>query len=265
MHYVISMKLLGQTLMCICSNIYDQTFWIFEFLCVFGFLHTQKQRHKSKIKNKNKNKSNAYKEMHNAKIHDNKASNAWKVLQRSKELDQGPKEHKLNHRNLHHPNEMIVWNECLMRSETRVGKMRTEDAHRQGDKNIKNFLQQLTIFPQIRFCFHSTTSKKLKFLFSFNSFKSLKLKAMRSKMTKGTIVVTNNEFMSLRFFKEGSSNMILFFLQQGTLRSYVTDYTTMVASWNKLKSIQNLRLKPKWRLKLKSLSLHFWFCTLICL
>ena len=37
--------------------------------------------------------------MHDAQMWDNKASNVWKVLQRSKELDQGPKEHKLNHRN----------------------------------------------------------------------------------------------------------------------------------------------------------------------
>ena len=29
-----------------------------------------------------------------------------------------------------HPNGMIVWNECLMRSKTRVGRMRTRDAHR---------------------------------------------------------------------------------------------------------------------------------------
>ena len=33
-------------------------------------------------------------------MHDNEASNAWRVLQRSKELDQCPKEQKLNHRNL---------------------------------------------------------------------------------------------------------------------------------------------------------------------
>ena len=39
-----------------------------------------------------------------------------------------------------HPNGMIVWNECLITSETRVGKMRTEDAHRQGVKSIKHFL-----------------------------------------------------------------------------------------------------------------------------
>ena len=43
------------------------------------------------IKCKN-NKNNAYKEMHDAQMHDNETSNAWRVLQRSKELDQGPKE-----------------------------------------------------------------------------------------------------------------------------------------------------------------------------
>ena len=37
--------------------------------------------------------------MHDAQMRDNEASNAWKVLQRSKELDQGPKEYKLNHKN----------------------------------------------------------------------------------------------------------------------------------------------------------------------
>ena len=31
---------------------------------------------------------------------------------------------------LPHSNGMIVWNKCLMRSETRVGRMRTGDAHR---------------------------------------------------------------------------------------------------------------------------------------
>ena len=29
--------------------------------------------------------------MHDAQMHDNEASNVWRVLQRSKELDQGPK------------------------------------------------------------------------------------------------------------------------------------------------------------------------------
>ena len=31
---------------------------------------------------------------------------------------------------LPHSNGTIVWNKCLMRSETRVGRMRTGDAHR---------------------------------------------------------------------------------------------------------------------------------------
>ena len=135
-----------------------------------------------------------------------------------------------------------------MRSETRVRRMITGDAHRQEGRNIKNFLQQLTIFPQDQLCFHSTTSKKLKFLFSFDSFKSLKLRAMRSNMTKDTIIVTNNVFWSTRFFGKESIYIVLFSLQLRTLRSYMTNHTVMVASWNKFGSIQNLRLKPKRRL-----------------
>ena len=37
--------------------------------------------------------------MHDAQMHGNEASNAWRVLQRSKELDQEPKEQKFNYRN----------------------------------------------------------------------------------------------------------------------------------------------------------------------
>ena len=54
-----------------CSSKNDQTFWIFHFLCVFGFLH-KKQKHKGKIKNKN----NAYKEMQDAQMHEYEAYNA---------------------------------------------------------------------------------------------------------------------------------------------------------------------------------------------
>ena len=79
-----------------------------------------------------------------------------------------------------HPNRMIVWNECLMRSEMRVRRMRTGNAHRQGGKSINHMLQQLTTFNQIWFNLQSTTSKKLKFLFSFDSFKSLKFRVIRS-------------------------------------------------------------------------------------
>ena len=37
--------------------------------------------------------------MHDAQMHDNEAYNAWRVLQRLKELDQGPREQTLNYRN----------------------------------------------------------------------------------------------------------------------------------------------------------------------
>ena len=88
-------------------------------------------------------------------------------------------------------------------------------------------------------------------------------------MTKGTTMVTSNRFRSTRIFREGSSTMILFFLQHGALRSYVTDHTIMVAIRNKLRSTQFPRMGPKQRLRLKSLSLHFLVscvevCTPIC-
>ena len=67
-------------------------------------------------------------------------------------------------------------------------------------------------------------------------------------MTKGTTMVTNNVFRSTRLFEKGSNNMVLFPLQLMTLRSYMTNHTAVVASWNKLRSIQNLRLRPKRRL-----------------
>ena len=75
-------------------------------------------------------------------------------------------------------------------------------------------------------------------------------------MTKSTTMVTNNVFRSTKLFGKGSSNMVLFSLQLITLRSYMTNHTTMVASWNKLRSIQSLRLRPKQRLWLNSFSLH---------
>ena len=144
-----------------------------------------------------------------------------------------------------------------MRRETRVRRMKTGDAYRQRGKSVNHMLQQLTIFDQIRFSLQNTTSKKLKFLFSFEYFKSLKLKAMRSKMTKGNTIVTNNGFKSTRLFREGSSNMVLFSLQHGTLWSYVTDHTAVMASRNKLRSTQISRMRYKQRLRFRSLYLHF--------
>ena len=65
-----------------CLSKHDQTFWIFHFLCVFGFLHTQ-NKSKKKEKRKIKSKNNAYREMQDAQMHEDITS---------KELDQGPKE-----------------------------------------------------------------------------------------------------------------------------------------------------------------------------
>ena len=77
-------------------------------------------------------------------------------------------------------------------------------------------------------------------------------------MTKGTTMVTNNVFRSTRLFGKRSSNMVLFSLQLGALKSYMTDHIAIVVSWNELRSIQNLKLRPKWRLWLKRLSLHIF-------
>ena len=41
--------------------------------------------------------------MHDAQMHDNEASNTWRVLQRSKELDQRPKEYKLDRPRMYWP------------------------------------------------------------------------------------------------------------------------------------------------------------------
>ena len=109
MYYAISTNVLGQTHMWyVLKHIWSNFLNFSLFMWFWIFTHT-KQRHKSKIKNKKQN--NAYKEMRDAQMHDNKASNAWRVLQRSKELDQGPKEQKLNHRNpsLSKRNDCLEW------------------------------------------------------------------------------------------------------------------------------------------------------------
>ena len=64
-------------------------------------------------------------------------------------------------------------------------------------------------------------------------------------MTKGATMVINDGFRSTRFLMEGSSTMVLFFLQHGALRSYVTDHTAMVAIRNKFRSTQFPRMGPK--------------------
>ena len=74
MHYVINTKVLGQIHMRYVLKHIRSNFLKFSlFMWFWIFTHT-KQRHKSKIKNKKQ--SNAYKEMHDAQMHDNEASNA---------------------------------------------------------------------------------------------------------------------------------------------------------------------------------------------
>ena len=97
MHYAISTKVQGQTHMWnVLKHIWSNFLNFSLFMCFWIFTHT-KQKYKSKIKCKN-NQNNAYKEMRDAQMHDNEPSNAWRVLQRSKELDQGSKKQKLNHK-----------------------------------------------------------------------------------------------------------------------------------------------------------------------
>ena len=79
--------------------------------------------------------------MHDAQLHDNEASNVWRVLQRLKNYIKDQKGKSSTTGTLPHLNGTIVWNECLMRSETKVGRIRIRDEHRQGGKNIKKFLQ----------------------------------------------------------------------------------------------------------------------------
>ena len=70
MHYAISTKVLGQTHMWNVLKHIQSNFLNFSlFMCFWIFLHTQKQMHKSKFKCKN-NKNNAYKEMHDAQMHE---------------------------------------------------------------------------------------------------------------------------------------------------------------------------------------------------
>ena len=97
-------------------------------------------------------------------------------------------------------------------------------------RTLKTFFDILPFSPKFGFAFIAQLPRSSSFSFSFDSFKSMKLRALRSYMTKGTTMVTNNMFRSTRLFGKGSSNMVLFSLQLGTLRSYMTDHTAMVAS-----------------------------------
>ena len=95
---------------------------------------------------------------------------------------------------------------------------------------LKIFFNNMLLSLKSGLPFLAQLPRSSSFSFSFDSFKSMKLRALRSYMTKGTTMVTNNMFRSTRLFGKGSSNMVLFSLQLGTLRSYMTDHTAMVAS-----------------------------------
>ena len=73
-------------------------------------------------------------------------------------------------RTLSHPNGMIVWNECLMRSKMRVGRMKTRDARSQGCKNIKNFLKNLPFSIKSGLACKAQLPRSSSFSFFFNFF-----------------------------------------------------------------------------------------------
>ena len=58
-------------------------------ICAFGFFTHTKQKQLNKIKNRNKTMYTNKCKMH--KMHEDMTFNVWRVLQRSKELDQRPK------------------------------------------------------------------------------------------------------------------------------------------------------------------------------
>ena len=95
-------------------------FWI--------FTHT-KLKHKSKIKTET---------MHIKKCKMHKMHEGSYEGRKNQIKDQKSKSTTIG--TLPHTNGTIVWNECLKRSETRVERMRTGDAYRQGVKSTKHFL-----------------------------------------------------------------------------------------------------------------------------
>ena len=122
------------------------------------------------------------------------------------------------------------------------------------DKEVKALttcFNNIQFSPKSGFTFIAHLPNSSSFYF-FYSFKSLKLKAMWSKITKGTTLVTNSVFRSTKLFREGSSIMVLFFLQHGALRSYVTDHTAIVTCRNQFRSTQFPRMGPKHRLNLRA-------------
>ena len=73
--------------------------------------------------------------MHDAQMHDNEAFNTWRVLQRSKELVQWLKKHKLNHRNPF----SSKWNDFL-----------EWVSHKKWDKSWKNENPEMHIDKEVK-------------------------------------------------------------------------------------------------------------------
>ena len=82
---------------------YFLNFSLFMWFWIFYPHKTKAIKYDKKTKAMHTNKCKMY------KMHENMTFNAWRVLQKSEELDQGPREQKLNHRN---PSSS-KWNDCL--------------------------------------------------------------------------------------------------------------------------------------------------------
>ena len=106
--------------------------------------------------------------MHDAKMLDNESSNAWRVLQRSKELNQGSKEQKPNHRNPSSSKQ----NDCFWMSvswEVRRG-LEEWEPEMNIDKEVrtlKSFFNNLLFSPKSGLTFISQLPKILSFSYFF--------------------------------------------------------------------------------------------------
>ena len=146
MHYAISTKVLGQTHMRYVFKYIKSNFLNFPFFMCFWIFYTHKNKG---IKVRSNAKTT--KAMHIQRCMMHKCMTIKHLMYEGfykdkKKLDQGPKESSTI-RTFLYPNETIVWNECLMRHETKVGKMRTRDAHTQEGKNIKKKISTTFHFP----------------------------------------------------------------------------------------------------------------------
>ena len=132
MHKAICTKVQGKTYMWyVLKHIRSNFLNISFFMWFWIFTHT-KLKHESKIKTNTMYIKKC--KMH--KMHEDMTFNAWRVLQRSKELDQGLKEQKLNHRN----HSSSKRNDCLEWMSYENWDEVWKSENRRGVKSIKHFL-----------------------------------------------------------------------------------------------------------------------------